>query len=879
MTKNELIISVSPIIYNNGNRKIALKTYKKEVLKMQEELIINNELKNIILSDKDMEVYFTTYLLFNIYKQEDIKEYELFTYNNYLLFKNVIYEIKANDETSLKSSLIEIYNDLLSNDLINDVIQAFIDLYLNEGKKLINTISRLLYLQDKHKNDEIGQEIDKKIKEWINFINEWDKKNIIDINIDDEISLNKFLSQLFYKLIPNINYDIATYKNVKDYMDLFNYKFTDQNILKETIKNVLENRLNDSLFIDKLNFRINEYLDMVQDSETFDKFLDDKEDTINSIKKKYNAKGIKQEKEFVKEINKKSFNENLIKDIINENISNNPYIDELYNLYDDYINENNLIYDDTEDKEKWTKKADIFINNLSDKKKPQIDEFNINYTIKELAYNKDQKNTYIINEQPKNNETTEKKPRLSKDELKEKYKEITLLNDDILDEDYNRKFARLDTSKVTSNIRDLRESITKRTQSNTDLTIKQIKELEKIPKPSKDQLAKLKELKIRLKEQQEEQKIILNEANNLKDDIALINKQIIMETDAKSIKSLTRKRNKMQKDLREKEIILNNEGINLQSDLFSNKFVVAEINNDKESYKLMIDRDYDITNFNMEGRNFLYYIPNIPNIMEQLNGDFIPIDIKDYMDFTGRPNGNISRTRKNLQNTLKEMRKESYDYTYKDEKGVLHDDSLVLIADIKGTEHKGLASIQVQLGATFKDELKKAFKKSQYIKVNSDVFKIGQGKNNKVENMAKEIFLYLAKMCRTEAKSQVNSGEWTKTIHLDTIITKLSELNLIKYDLNRYNECVKEPLLYALNIGMELGYFKYKTKAFDYYDNVIASNNNGANVKDKIDNFERGKAYGIKFTINGDMVDLQKNTKANKTYNKYKNKYKNKDTN
>jgi hypothetical protein len=427
---------------------------------------------------------------------------------------------------------------------------------------------------------------------------------------------------------------------------------------------------------------------------------------------------------------------------------------------------------------------------------------------------------------------------------------------------------------------DLRESITKRTQSNTDLTIKKIKELEKDPKPSKEKLAKIKELKLTLKEQQEEQKIILNEANNLKDDIALINKQISDTTDAKQIKSLTRLRNKKHKELIEKETILNNEGINLQSDLLSNKIVVAEKINKKtkESYKLMINRDYDITNFNIEGRNFLYYIPNIPNIIEQLNEDFIPIDIKDYMDFTGRPKGNISRTRTKLQNTLKEMRKESYDYTYIDDKGVLHDDSLVLIGDIKGTEYKGLASIQVQLGATFKDNLKQAFKKSQYIKVNSDVFKIGQGKNNKAENMAKEIFFYLAKMCRTEAKSQVNSGEWTKILHLDTIITKLSELNLIKYDLNRYNECVKEPLLYALNMGIELGYFKYETDAFNYYDNVISSNNNGANVKDKIDNFERGKDYGIKFTINGDMVDLQNNTKANKTYNKYKNKHKSKDT-
>ena len=136
------------------------------------------------------------------------------------------------------------------------------------------------------------------------------------------------------------------------------------------------------------------------------------------------------------------------------------------------------------------------------------------------------------------------------------------------------------------------------------------------------------------------------------------------------------------------------------------------------------------------------------------------------------------------------------------------------------------------------------------------------------------VFLYLAKLCRIEAKNQLNGGQWRKNIHLITIIEKLAELNLISYNPNRYNESVKEPLLYALNTGVELGYFTYKTDAFKYYDDVIASNNRGANVQDKITNFEKGDKYGVKFTINGDMVDLETNTKANRTYNKYKNKNK-----
>src|SRR5574344_3145960 len=113
-------------------------------------------------------------------------------------------------------------------------------------------------------------------------------------------------------------------------------------------------------------------------------------------------------------------------------------------------------------------------------------------------------------------------------------------------------------------------------------------------------------------------------------------------------------------------------------DLFSNKYVYEKKNNrTKENYKLMINADYDIQNFNSEGRNFLHYIPNIDNVIDQLDDDFITIDMSDYLDFTGRPTGNITRLRRNLLNTLIEMRKESYEYSYRDEKGALQEGSLV----------------------------------------------------------------------------------------------------------------------------------------------------------------------------------------------------------
>ena len=491
--------------------------------------------------------------------------------------------------------------------------------------------------------------------------------------------------------------------------------------------------------------------------------------------------------------------------------------------------------------------------------------------IKELV--EDLKKYFLENEDKKDTsseeEKTPKKKRLSAKELKEKYKNITLLDDDTK-LDYNRKWARIDTSKVNTNIMDLRENITKKLENNTDITLKSIKEIEQKAKPSKEDLEKLKDLKETLKEQQEQRKKIQEDISELKDDIDLINKQISDTTEATQIKSLTRRLKQLKKQLQEKEQIINNGGVTMQMDLFTGKYTYEKQNKrKKEAYKLMINADYDIQNFNSEGRNFLYYVPNIPNIIENLNEDFINIDIDDYLEFTGRPNGNVSRIRRNLQNTLKEMRKESYDYSFIDERGALQEGSLVLIGDIKGTEYKGKASVKVQLGATFKDNLKQVFIKNQYAKVNKDVFKLGQGKNNKAENMAKEIFIYLSRLCRIEAKKGTINGQWRKDIHLDLLITHLAEINLLNYNPNTYNKSVKEPLLNALNTGVELGLFNYKTNAFKYYDEVIATNNNGRNVSDKIHNFENGDKYGVQFILNSDMVDLETNQKAHTTYKKY----------
>lgn len=845
---------------------------------------LDKDKKDLMINNDNITKNFLIMLLRQAYGDNKEKPFTLNDYDfyNYILF-NVSEENTLNKDGEFTRQFKEAYETLLNNDMINNAYNEYINLANNEGKRLLYTLSRLLYLQDKYKDEEIGQEIDAKIKEWLDLIKTFDEekdtseytKGLLETTTDKKARTKiigeynrKINARLLYQIIPSLNYDIYNQKNKRDYTTLWNYdKITNEDFIG-FLDNYINNKISDSETYDRYNNDINTFINDLENNINMLNFEVDKAKEIQAIKDKYNVT-------FDKIRNEKIPQE-----------KQDAFLDEIASLYQDYLKDNKFNIQDDKDVKIWRDKADNFIKHLETYDGiALLGLFTMDYTLKHLAYSDYQKEAYKLDleddikviEQDKEQETPVNKPKkLNAKELKEKYKDITLLDDDAT-LNYNRKWARVDTSKVNTNIYDLRENITKRLENNTDITIKSIKEIEKKAKKSKEDLDKLKDLKETLKEQTEQRENIQDDINDLKDDIALLDKQISETTEAKQIKALARRRKQMEKELTEKQNIINNSGVTMQMDLFTGKYTYEKQNKrKKETYKLMINTDYDIQNFNSEGRNFLYYIPNIPNIINDLDEDFINVDIDDYLDFTGRPNGNVSRIRRNLQSTLKEMRKESYDYSFIDDRGALQEGSLVLIGDIKGTEYKGKASVKVQLGATFKDNLKQVFIKNQYAKVNKDVFKLGQGRNNKAENMAKEIFIYLSRLCRIEAKKGTINGQWRKDIHLDLLITHLAEINLINYNPNTYNKSVKEPLLNALNTGVELGLFNYKTNAFKYYDEVIATNNNGRNVSDKIHNFENGDKYGVQFTLNSDMVDLETNEKAHTTYKKYQNKGKKK---
>ena len=477
----------------------------------------------------------------------------------------------------------------------------------------------------------------------------------------------------------------------------------------------------------------------------------------------------------------------------------------------------------------------------------------------------------------KSSNTTTKKPKRDYKALREKYKDVTRLTEPL---DYNRKWAKLDNSKENTNIMSIREQIQNYKRSDEDKINKEIYDLQSLNTLTKEQKEKLEELIEDKKELLEEKKEQQQKLDNIKDEIRLLNETLEQASDITETRRLKRFLKQKETEKESLEKALSNNGVAFQQNLLTGNLEYKQENKRKhESTTIVIPQDYDISQFNQESRNFLYYIPNIPNIMDELEKDFITIDISDYLSFTGRETGNVSRIRKKLFNSLKEMKKESYEFSYRGSKGELIEGSLSIIGDIITTEYKGKATVSVHLEPTYKNNIRRAFNTDQIANINKEVFKLGQGSTNKIEKITKEIAIYLTRLARNDAKNGLKNGKWVKDIHIKTLIDYLVSINLIDYDTRYYSRYVKEPLQDALNLGKDLNLFDYKTNAFEYYDNSISKSMNWTRDKEHIAEFESGKDNGVHIILNADNIaDLEKNQKANTTYKKYQKKYDKKTT-
>ena len=97
---------------------------------MQDNFIINDELKDLILKDDNLTMYFLIALLHNVYKSDNPKEHEYFTKNEYDALKSLL-----ESDKNLHNSLLSALDDILNNETVFNEINRFLDQYIMENKE------------------------------------------------------------------------------------------------------------------------------------------------------------------------------------------------------------------------------------------------------------------------------------------------------------------------------------------------------------------------------------------------------------------------------------------------------------------------------------------------------------------------------------------------------------------------------------------------------------------------------------------------------------------------------------------------------------------------------------------------------------------------
>lgn len=400
MTKK---LSVSPIIYNNGNRNITIKLDKKEVLRMAKvKGNINEERNKLILQDNEL----IDFILATMVNSTDKEQLVNYSNNDFML------TLIQNNHNNMRDRLLSVLKEIISDNVINDTIKYYCLLMNNEAKGILFTISRLLYLQDKHKDNQIGQDIDKAIKEWLELIKTVKYEDLVK-QLDtkeplDEETYKQYNAISFNEIVPSANINI--YRNLVEstpFLSLYDNGTNDNKAIIDYFKQMIKNLINDAhtynRFSDKI---IHPFINDSVSSLQLDLFQDRYKEQILKLqeqvkndKLKGNTKlDIKNSLGLYELQTKGLFKSDEVIDYIKQD----DYLNGLYELFLEYQEEQE--YKDLEETKKdiikWHDKADTLIKEIENlSKEPKTKELDLNYVLDHLAYNDYQKETYRIEQQ------------------------------------------------------------------------------------------------------------------------------------------------------------------------------------------------------------------------------------------------------------------------------------------------------------------------------------------------------------------------------------------------------------------------------------------------------------------------------------------------
>lgn len=749
ITKNKLKISVSPIIYNNGNRKTTLKVNDKEVYFMQDNFIINDELKKLLVSDKEITQHFIIALLHSIYKSDNPKEHEIYTYDEYKAYKGLI-----KDDSNLKANLSRAFSEMISNDMINNVVKDYEDLALNEAKSLVYSLSRLLYLQDKYKDDEIGQRIDAKIKEWLEYIKTYDEKATMDAispknehkdKVEYEKALNKMSARVLYLITTQYNLKINNSKYHGVFMDLWNYDVLKMDDLKEFLTNAIHNVIDDSKTYHRYTEKINNFINDLQTGVTMANFNRDKEDLIKEIRAKYNVKSDKEKNYTIPQATQDAF------------------IEEITNALMDYEKTNGFNIQDNEDVKIWRDKADKYINHITEYQiaKDEISLFTMDYMLRHLAYSDYQKKAYKLN-------------------LDDEIQTFKVPQDKEIKHDNKLLQA---TSKQLKAIDNARGGLVTYNETDTQAIKNKLKEKQESLKNThiKQDKARLKKeieaLKSDLVIAEQKEDELKAEYKNVCDYLENIYKSMANEPKTSSYyKDLKKAKKEQEQRKKEIERIIRFNG--WQLDLWGNGSYELVLNKrQKESLKLTIENlSKQIAKYTKEEQDIFDFL--ISKYLHNTDIKEIKFTLREYEETKKRvrPTNYLMGDIQAIRLLFREVW--TY-YTTNDKSYTFNEEHLFTRLNIKGELESDLnnlnnANLDTEISLEPTETLQNLLQDHDnylYISTSLEIMQL----NNDNEYLAKRLLKYLNYLARVNKKSVLN-------ISLDTIIEELQH-----YGLKRFN--------------------------------------------------------------------------------------------
>ena len=792
---------------------------------------LDQDKKDLAFKNDRLTKNFLIVLLRQAYTRQDKEQdnEQDFSLNDYEFYDYILYNISdkntINKDGELTKQMENAYKTLLNNSMIDDVYKEYTNLAINGGKQVLYTLSRLLYLQDKYKDSEIGQEIDKAIKEWLELIKSFDenkdpkkyKQDLIKTRDKDKRTQiikdynRKLNARVLYQIIPSLNYDIYAYRRFRPYTTIWNYDEISNEDFIGFLDTYINNRLNDSKTYNRYDEDFNKFINDLESIINIDNFERDKAKEIQDIKDKYGITDVKEHNEGI------------------DQETQNTFLDEIASLYHEYLEKDKRAFkiQDDNDIKIWRDKADKFIKHLETYDGVALNGlFTMDYTLEHLAYNDYQKKAYKLD---------------LKDDIKvikDKSDTTTPVQDDTEQEDEQTPISKLRNHSLkhsntqerdyimmssTKQANDLVNSITSYATYNESIYSiqKNINELESKDKKSASEKDRLDYLKDKLEnayktreDLEQEEKELLNNKKEISEKLTELDNQ-------EDIDHLNVLNKGIDKRLEEIKTQKNNSALVVQQNLFTNDI---EYNGKYITTSIDID-NFDLSKFTDEGITiFLYMIDQIitnPNIKDlTFDIDFIFNKMNKYK------HNKKSVVRKEIENLT--------DILYNMNIRVIKEDRLnnlevgrelrvitgrQWVKDKKEIkDSNGLKSMTITFNDDFKTMILNSKTKTtrlgdvkqvnqlQYFKIPLDLITL---KNKKVRNLG----LYLLQ----EAK--LNRKNIERGIPLKRTMKNLYNNNYLKLKYNKKQGQFKKDIVYKLedylNQLEDNKIILYNTDAFD----------------------------------------------------------------